>query len=251
MLTSSARQFAGRALNSGLSRLKAVAGMLALVISTALVLGFSFAAGPASRLIVTAAHASTTSLHAATSGKAAHHRIFSWTVRPGNSLSQISGVVYGRPQCWPGIYDANKKIIGGNPGLIEPGQRLFIPAKCTTALPAAASQPPAHHGSPSAPPVVLTSAGSPQADAERVFGAAYSCAAWIITRESGWNVYATNPSSGAYGLPQSLPGSKMASAGADWQSDPMTQLLWMRSYVNASYGGACAAQAFWEAHGWY
>jgi hypothetical protein len=93
--------------------------------------------------------------------------------------------------------------------------------------------------------------GSPQAAARAVFGAQYGCAAQLITRESGWNVHARNPSSGAYGLPQALPGSKMATAGADWRTNPVTQLRWMRSYVAARYGGACAALAHSHATGWY
>ena len=73
----------------------------------------------------------------------------------------------------------------------------------------------------------------------------------IISHESGWNVTATNPSSGAYGLAQALPGSKMASAGADWQTNPATQIKWALSYMNSTYGSPNAAWAFWQAHNWY
>jgi len=69
-------------------------------------------------------------------------------------------------------------------------------------------------------------------------------------RESGWRVNATNPSSGAYGLPQSLPGYKMASAGADWQTNPITQLKWANGYVQ-KYGGWCGADSFQWANHWY
>ena len=79
----------------------------------------------------------------------------------------------------------------------------------------------------------------------------YSAINWIVNHESGWNVRATNPSSGAYGLPQSLPGSKMASAGSDWRTNPVTQLRWMRKYVNSRYGGANGAIRFWKSHNWY
>lgn len=96
-----------------------------------------------------------------------------------------------------------------------------------------------------------TVSGSVQQIAAQVFGAQYGCAAAIITRESGWRVSATNPSSGAYGLAQALPGSKMATAGADWRTNPATQLTWMRGYVDSRYGGACGAWAFWQAHSWY
>lgn len=73
----------------------------------------------------------------------------------------------------------------------------------------------------------------------------------IIAAESGWNPHATNPSSGAYGLPQALPGSKMASAGSDWRTNPITQLKWMKSYVNGRYGSIGRALAFRRSVGWY
>lgn len=93
--------------------------------------------------------------------------------------------------------------------------------------------------------------GSIQDQARSIFGSEYSCAASIISRESGWNPLAVNPSSGAYGLPQSLPGSKMASAGSDWRTNPTTQMIWMRGYMASRYGGACNALAFHNSHGWY
>lgn len=74
---------------------------------------------------------------------------------------------------------------------------------------------------------------------------------WIINHESGWRVNATNPDSGAYGLPQSLPGNKMASAGKNWKTNPITQLKWMYSYVKGRYGNASNAKHFWQTHNWY
>lgn len=79
----------------------------------------------------------------------------------------------------------------------------------------------------------------------------FSAIDYIVTHESGWRVNATNPGSGAYGLPQSLPGLKMASAGADWRTNPITQLKWMKDYVSSRYGGGPGAAAFWRAHHWY
>jgi len=73
----------------------------------------------------------------------------------------------------------------------------------------------------------------------------------IIYKESGCRYNATNASSGAYGIPQALPGRKMASAGADWQTNPVTQIRWMISYVNGRYGGWNQAWAFWQEHHWY
>lgn len=72
----------------------------------------------------------------------------------------------------------------------------------------------------------------------------------LINHESGCRVDAANAYSGAYGIPQALPGSKMASAGADWQTNPVTQIRWMAGYVGR-YGGWQGALNFWYAHGWY
>lgn len=93
--------------------------------------------------------------------------------------------------------------------------------------------------------------GSVQNIAKSIFGDEYSCIASLISHESGWRVNATNPTSGAYGLPQALPASKMASAGSDWRTNPVTQLQWMKTYVNSRYGGACAAWNFWQSHNYY
>jgi hypothetical protein len=79
----------------------------------------------------------------------------------------------------------------------------------------------------------------------------FSCLDSLWDTESGWNVYAENPSSGAYGIPQALPGAKMSSAGGDWQSDAATQIRWGLTYIQGSYGSPCAAWAHEEADGWY
>jgi hypothetical protein len=69
----------------------------------------------------------------------------------------------------------------------------------------------------------------------------WDCLYNLWTRESGWNVYAENPATGAYGIPQAFPGNKMASAGADWQTDPTTQIRWGLGYIAAMYGTPCGA----------
>jgi hypothetical protein len=79
----------------------------------------------------------------------------------------------------------------------------------------------------------------------------WHCVDGIISRESGWNHLAVNRSSGAYGLPQSLPGAKMASVAPDWRTNPRTQLRWFFRYVKARYGGACQALAHWHQAHWY
>ncbi|MCC3770114.1 transglycosylase SLT domain-containing protein [Streptomyces sp. UNOC14_S4] len=79
----------------------------------------------------------------------------------------------------------------------------------------------------------------------------FQCFSNIVNNESGWDYTASNPSSGAYGLVQSLPGSKMASAGADWRTNPATQIKWGLSYMNESYHSPCGAWSFWQANQWY
>lgn len=78
----------------------------------------------------------------------------------------------------------------------------------------------------------------------------FSCLNNIWTRESGWSYDAEN-ASGAYGIPQALPGSKMATAGADWATDPATQIKWGLGYIEERYGDPCKAWAFWQANGYY
>jgi hypothetical protein len=78
----------------------------------------------------------------------------------------------------------------------------------------------------------------------------FGCLVDLWNRESGWVYDAENPS-GAYGIPQALPGDKMASAGADWQTDPATQIRWGLGYIKQVYGNPCNAWAFEEANGYY
>jgi hypothetical protein len=78
----------------------------------------------------------------------------------------------------------------------------------------------------------------------------WPCLYDLWQQESGWNVYAENPS-GAYGIPQSLPGDKMASAGADWETDPTTQIKWGLGYIQSVYGTPCSAWDHEEADGYY
>ena len=78
----------------------------------------------------------------------------------------------------------------------------------------------------------------------------FGCLLDLWNRESGW-VYDAENASGAYGIPQALPGSKMASAGADWETDPATQIRWGLGYIKDTYGTPCNAWAFEEANGYY
>ncbi len=78
-----------------------------------------------------------------------------------------------------------------------------------------------------------------------------NCLIWLWNRESGWRTNAYNASSGAYGIPQALPGSKMANYAADWRTNYQTQVMWGLIYISGRYGSPCAAWAHSEATGWY
>ena len=78
-----------------------------------------------------------------------------------------------------------------------------------------------------------------------------ACLISLWERESGWRVTAANRSSGAYGIPQALPGSKMASAGSDWQTTPATQIKWGLGYIAGRYQTPCGAWGAFQSKGWY
>jgi murein DD-endopeptidase MepM/ murein hydrolase activator NlpD len=79
----------------------------------------------------------------------------------------------------------------------------------------------------------------------------FGCLNSLWNRESKWNYQAANPSSGAYGIPQALPGSKMSSAGSDWRTNPVTQMKWGLGYIADRYGTPCGAWAHSQSSGWY
>jgi hypothetical protein len=122
--------------------------------------------------------------------------------------------------------------------------------------------PPASTGSssptPSSGPIVVDP-NSAQGIAQKMVAARgwsdsdFSCLVTMWDHESGWRVNATNPYTGAYGIPQALPGSKMATVGPDWQTNPATQITWGLNYIQGRYGTPCNAWAFWNSHspGWY
>lgn len=107
------------------------------------------------------------------------------------------------------------------------------------------------------PPHVTPDPGSAQAIAHEMVIARgwseddFACLVSLWNRESGWNVNAHNTSSGAYGIPQSLPGNKMASVGADWETNPVTQITWGLNYIGGRYGNPCGAWNASENQGWY
>ncbi len=124
-------------------------------------------------------------------------------------------------------------------------------ARTAAARAAARAAAPAPAARPAAP------SGSPQQIAQGMLGSygwsasQFSCLQPLWNAESGWNVSASNTSSGAYGIPQALPGSKMASAGADWQTNAATQIRWGLGYIRSVYGSPCGAWSHEQAYGWY
>jgi hypothetical protein len=103
----------------------------------------------------------------------------------------------------------------------------------------------------------VAASGTPQQIAEAMLGSygwstsQFSCLNSLWTRESNWDVTASNASSGAYGIPQALPGAKMASAGSDWASSAATQIKWGLTYIQGIYGSPCGAWSHEESSGWY
>lgn len=79
----------------------------------------------------------------------------------------------------------------------------------------------------------------------------WTCFSNIVDHESSWNYTAVNASSGAYGLFQALPGSKMSSVADDWRTNPATQIKWGLNYMDSRYGSPCEAWSFWQANNWY
>jgi len=88
--------------------------------------------------------------------------------------------------------------------------------------------------------------------AERGWGSdQFTCLEKLWTKESNWRWDADNPTSSAYGIPQSLPGSKMSSAGADWETNPVTQIKWGLGYIDGRYGTPCSAWGHSQSNNWY
>lgn len=123
--------------------------------------------------------------------------------------------------------------------------------------PAPSPASPARSGGGGAPAAGTPDPGSAKAIAYAMVQARgwgegeYNCLVSLWQKESGWNTFAANKSSGAYGIPQSLPGSKMASAGGDWATNPATQITWGLGYITARYGDPCGAYGASQSKGWY
>ncbi|MFD7435502.1 transglycosylase SLT domain-containing protein [Streptomyces sp. NPDC059861] len=132
-------------------------------------------------------------------------------------------------------------------------RRIAAPKKALTGAVVAAA---AAGMALSAAPAHAAPAASPsqaQAIAKKMIpdAAQYNAFSKIVEHESGWDVDATNASSGAYGLVQALPGNKMATAGSDWKTNAQTQIEWGLDYMKSRYGSPVGAWNFWQSNGWY
>ncbi|MBG0855638.1 transglycosylase SLT domain-containing protein [Streptomyces spinoverrucosus] len=132
-------------------------------------------------------------------------------------------------------------------------RRIATPKKALTGVAVAAatagmalSAAPAHAAPAASPTQAKAIAKKMIPDA-----AQFNAFSKIVEHESGWDIDATNPSSGAYGLVQALPGNKMATAGSDWKTNAQTQIEWGLDYMKSRYGSPVGAWNFWQANGWY
>ncbi len=194
---------------------------------------------------------------------------FDCLVAQGDGLSQITAHLNIEGLTWLRLCGANK--VPSPYGLVvDDNHPLHVPAASDAVTDCQPPPPPSpktpipqsgassNEGS-SAPS--YTGANDPDGNralgqrmaAERGWtGGQWSCLDTLWgSRESGWDVYATNPNSGAYGIPQALPGNKMGSAGSDWRDNPQTQIAWGLGYIASTYGTPCGAKAHSDATGGY
>jgi hypothetical protein len=178
------------------------------------------------------------------------------TVSGGDTLSLLAWKAWRDAGAWPAIWRDNSARVP-DPNLITVGERLLVPF--SRPAPSQAALPPAprprRH---SAPPVATVSAGGSaqqiarQMLADDGMSSQWNCLDDLWERESGWDIYARNPSSGAYGIPQSLPADKMSAAGSDWGNSAYVQVKWgLQLYILPVYGSPCGAWDHEEAQGWY
>jgi hypothetical protein len=131
------------------------------------------------------------------------------------------------------------------------------PTPTPTPKPTSSSSSSSSSGGGWRPPFVTPDPGTAQAIAYDMVLARgwgddqFACLVALWNKESGWRVNAYNASSGAYGIPQALPGGKMASAGADWETNPATQIAWGLGYIGGRYGSPCGAWDHSQRTGWY
>jgi len=154
------------------------------------------------------------------------------------------------------VQDAYLVRLAAVQGAIAQRKAASKAAAAKAAARAAQGQAVANSAAPS-PAGTTSASGSPQQIAQAMLGSfgwsssQFSCLDPLWAHESGWSVTAANAGSGAYGIPQALPGSRMASAGPGWQTNAATQIKWGLGYIKGTYGSPCGAWSHEEATGWY
>jgi hypothetical protein len=174
-------------------------------------------------------------------------------------------VIIGRPQSFSDpLGSAIAQLSSGKAGasLVQERQQVILEDAATQSFSVTSAPklskpaPPSSSGTsapPAEPPPNPSSAQGIAYNMLASFGfstSQWSCLDALWNRESGWRYNAENPS-GAYGIPQALPGSKMATAGADWATNPATQIKWGLGYIQSRYGTPCNAWNYELANGYY
>ncbi|WP_205791760.1 lytic transglycosylase domain-containing protein [Microbacterium sulfonylureivorans] len=192
------------------------------------------------------------------------------------AVARLSGAETGSPLLVPGFTDDLTALVAtldervaGLRGSLDAAKaaeaKRIAEEKARRAAAAAAAAAEKAAAATSAPSPVFASGGSggdnspagAQASARAMLGNygwgddQFGCLVSLWNKESGWNYRAYNAGSGAYGIPQALPGSKMGSAGADWQTNAATQVAWGLGYISGRYGSPCGAWSHSESVGWY
>jgi len=182
--------------------------------------------------------------------------LYAYAIRPGSSSGAAAIEAIPNSQAMTVLEAERQQLIAMSaaagtltvvtkPKLASPGQVVAANpgANTSTGITYVASTPP---DPKTAQAIAYNMMGSFGFNPTTYFG----CLLDLWQRESSWNYQAEN-ASGAFGIPQALPGLKMASAGADWQTNPATQIRWGLGYIKGQYGNPCSAWAFEEANGYY
>ncbi|MGH3496694.1 MAG: lytic transglycosylase domain-containing protein [Nocardioidaceae bacterium] len=146
---------------------------------------------------------------------------------------------------------------GSAPQVSRSGQRPPLQSLKRTAIRSDRTTVARHAGDAKSSKNLLAASSDPRTIAKALLAqygwpaSEFTCLDDLWVGESDWNPGATNPYSGAYGIPQALPAEKMATVGPDWRTDPATQIRWGLDYIRSSYGSPCSADAFKQGNGWY
>jgi hypothetical protein len=190
------------------------------------------------------------------------HQTVQQSTQHSNSMSEAQNLAsYDQVRFAQGAkqyaYEVSAKSAAAKAAAEHAAAARAAATKAAAAARAAAAKATAQDQTTAAQQSTATPSGSPQQIAQQMLGqygwsaSQFSCLQPLWEHESGWSVTAENPGSGAYGIPQALPGSQMASAGSDWQTNAATQIKWGLNYIQSRYGSPCGAWAHEQADNWY